>query len=111
MDNDIFGKVMATSYGLECILCSPQQWEEIKNDMPDPYDVSIGDIHIRNYGFVILDAEYKQPIDNEYDLEEINKQVQGSLNETKRILNLNEAQLRKVIRKTISTYLKESLKK
>ena len=35
------------------------------------YDATIAGLHLRNYGVIFLDAKYKQPIDDEYELEEI----------------------------------------
>lgn len=34
------------------------------------YDYAVADTHMKNYGVIILD-EYDCPIDNEYDLEEV----------------------------------------
>ena len=34
------------------------------------YDYAVADTHMKNYGVIIVD-EYDCPIDNEYDLEEI----------------------------------------
>lgn len=35
------------------------------------YDKAVAECHIANFGKIIVDAVYQQPIDNEYDLEEI----------------------------------------
>lgn len=35
------------------------------------YDRVVAECHIANCGKIIVDAVYEQPIDNEYDLEEI----------------------------------------
>lgn len=36
-----------------------------------PYDRSVASAHLHNYGHIIVDAEYGEPIDNEGDLLEI----------------------------------------
>lgn len=72
----MFGKKRQTSYGLQYIIITPNEWKVLKPiathdcDWTD-YDVEMIDIHIMNCGYGILDAEYQRPIDNEYDLDEI----------------------------------------
>ncbi|MFK1903891.1 hypothetical protein ACIXC0_05745 [Bacteroides fragilis] len=56
---------MRTSYGLEFNTVT-----EINPEWSD-YDKTIAECHLANTGVVIVDTEYGQPIDNEYDLEEI----------------------------------------
>ena len=56
---------MKTSYGLEFDTVT-----EINPEWSD-YDKTIAECHLANTGVVIVDTEYGQPIDNEYDLEEI----------------------------------------
>ena len=104
MSEDIFGKPMETDYGLEFIVLSPQEWQSRKAEM-DPYDASIGDMHIQNYGFVIIDAQYEQPIDNEYDLEEIENQLKNYARSSVSPISLTEGQLRNIIKKTITEAL------
>ena len=101
MPEDIFGKPMKTDYGLEFKVLSPQEWLREKTGMT-PYDISIGDMHIRNYGFVIIDAQYNQPIDNEYDLEEIKNQLKNYTRSSIAPISLTETQLRNIIKKTIT---------
>ena len=56
---------MKTSYGFEFNTVT-----EIDPEWSD-YDKKVAECHLANAGVVIVDAEYGQPIDNEYDLEEI----------------------------------------
>ena len=56
---------MRTSYGLEF-----NTVKEINPEWSD-YDKTIAECHLANTGVVIVDTEHGQPIDNEYDLEEI----------------------------------------
>ena len=104
MPEDIFGKPMTTDYGLEFKVLSPQEWQSRKGEM-DSYDASIGDMHIQNYGFVIIDAQYEQPIDNEYDLEEIENQLKNYARSSVSPISLTEGQLRNIIKKTITEAL------
>ncbi len=57
---------MKTSYGLEFKVLPYEQIERF-----DGYDRSVAECHIANCGCIIVDNVYEQPIDNEYDLEEI----------------------------------------
>ena len=68
------GQTYKTSYGLEYNLLTPEQWEKKKGGMM-PYDRSVGDMHIRNYGYAITNAKVGDIIDDEYDLAEIGKQI------------------------------------
>lgn len=56
---------MKTSYGLEfnTVTEITPQWSN--------YDKTVAKSHLANVGVIVVDAEYGQPIDNEYDLEEI----------------------------------------
>lgn len=90
-----------TSYGLKYKVCSPDEWQQMKGLM-SPYDVSIGDMHIANYGFVILDDVYNQPI----DLEEIVHDLKNSARE--RVATITETQLRGIIKESITRILKEN---
>ena len=56
---------MKTSYGFEFNTVT-----EIDPEWSD-YDKKVAECHLANAGVVIVDTEYGQPIDNEYDLEEI----------------------------------------
>lgn len=56
---------MTTSYGLEYDIV-----HEIDPDWSS-YDQGVAQCHLKNVGVIIIDPEYGQPIDNEYDLEEI----------------------------------------
>lgn len=56
---------MKTSYGLEFNTVT-----DIDPDWND-YDKTVAECHLAHVGVVIVDAEYGQPIDNGYDLEEI----------------------------------------
>ena len=58
---------MRTNYGLEFKLLS-----KIKSSWSD-YDKQVADMHLSNTGKIIVDTTYGNPIDNEYDLDEIYK--------------------------------------
>lgn len=57
---------MKTSYGLEFELLTASELNRF-----DGYDRCVAECHIANCNKIIVDAVYHQPIDNEYDLEEI----------------------------------------
>ena len=57
---------MKTSYGLEFKVLSAD-----KIDSFCGYDKSVAKCHIANSGKIIVDSTFGQPIDNEFDLEEI----------------------------------------
>ncbi len=61
---------MKTSYGLEFNLVDQinPYWSE--------YDKMVASCHLANVGVIIIDAKYAQPIDNEYDLDEIYPMVE-----------------------------------
>ncbi len=56
---------MKTTYGLEFTILPAEQLDKF-----DGYDKSVAQCHIANCGSIIVDT-YQQPIDNEFDLEEI----------------------------------------
>ena len=62
---------MKTAYGLEFQLI-----HEI-NPRWNDYEKSVAKCHLANYGVIITDIAYGSPIDNEYDLEEINYVIKG----------------------------------
>lgn len=57
---------MNTSYGLEFLTLTAGELDRFNG-----YDKSVAQCHIANCGRIIVDAVYKQPIDNEFDLNEI----------------------------------------
>ncbi len=61
---------MMTSYGLEFKVLDAEEIIRLSG-----YDRSVAECHIANCGCIIVDAMYEQPIDNEYDLEEIYKLI------------------------------------
>lgn len=61
---------MKTNYGLDYKVLSPD-----KIDRFEGYDKSVAQCHIENCGSIIIDGTYEEPIDNEYDLEEIYKLI------------------------------------
>ena len=71
------GKRMKTSFGLEFIAITPEEWEKVKPQFEAdrlnwmPYDSSLIGIHIANCGYGIIDAEYLTAIDDDYYLDEI----------------------------------------
>ena len=61
---------MKTNYGLEFTTLKAEELNRF-----DGYDRSVAECHIANCGCIIVDSVYEQPIDNEYDLEEINNLI------------------------------------
>lgn len=58
---------MKTQYGLNFLIMNAEKIGRFSG-----YDKSVAECHIANYGFIIVYAERpSEPIDNEYDLEEI----------------------------------------
>lgn len=59
---------MKTSYGLEYDIIReiPEGWSE--------YDQKVAGTHMSWFGCIIVDAVYRKPIDNEYDLEAIEEE-------------------------------------
>ena len=57
---------MKTSYGLEFKVL-----DAIEVNRFNGYDRMVAQCQIANCGSIIVDTEYEQPIDNEYDLEQI----------------------------------------
>lgn len=57
---------MKTSYGLEFMVLAAVEVNRF-----DGYDRKVAECQIANCGRIIVDVIYQQPIDNEYDLEEI----------------------------------------
>ena len=43
---------------------------QVINPKWNTYDKSVAACHLTNYSIIIIDPKYKQPIDDEYDLEE-----------------------------------------
>ena len=59
--------MMETSYGLPF-----EVTEDIDFSWND-YDKSVAGTHLLNFNRIYLDAIYKRPIDNEYELEDIHE--------------------------------------
>ena len=57
---------MKTRYGLEFKTLNAEEIARFSG-----YDRVVAGCHIANCGRIIVDVVYEQPIDNEYDLEEI----------------------------------------
>jgi hypothetical protein len=95
-----------TAYGLKYEICTPQKWQQMKSTM-NPYDVTVGDAQLANDGFVILSSETKEPIDNEYDLAEIKKQLKD--NAKKRVVTISESQLHAIIKESVDRTIKKIL--
>lgn len=57
---------MKTRYGLEFNTLNAEEITRFNG-----YDKVVAECHIANCGKIIVDTVYEQPIDNEYDLEEI----------------------------------------
>jgi hypothetical protein len=66
---------METSYGLK--------FELLKEINPtwDNYDKTVAQCHLKNVGVIIVDTEYHNPIDNEYDLDEIYRILETKISE------------------------------
>ncbi len=60
---------MKTEYGLEFDLVHKvnPSWNE--------YDQKVASCHLSNLGVIVIDATYKTPIDNEYDIEYIHELI------------------------------------
>lgn len=58
--------IMETSYGLKFDILPKEEVKQFEG-----YDKVVAQCHIANCGSIIVDTIYHQPIDNEYDLEEI----------------------------------------
>lgn len=57
---------METYYGLKFEILPKEEIERFTE-----YDRVVAQCHIANCGSIIVDTKYGEPIDNEYDLEEI----------------------------------------
>ena len=57
---------MKTTYGLEFNVLNADKLDSFCG-----YDKSVAKCHIENCGKIIVDSTFGQPIDSEYDLEEI----------------------------------------
>lgn len=70
-------KEMKTSYGLEYEVLPPSEINRFEG-----YDKVIAQNQISNYGCIIINKAYGDPIDNEYDIEEIIPNIKkGTLKE------------------------------
>lgn len=64
---------METQYGLKFLIVDAERIGGFSG-----YDKSVAECHIANCGFIIVYAERpSEPIDNEYDLEEIYSIIKG----------------------------------
>ena len=61
---------MKTSYGLEFETLPKEELNQFEE-----YDKVVAQCHIANCGYIIVDTVYRQPIDNEYDLDEIYEMI------------------------------------
>lgn len=64
---------MKTSYGLEFDILPKEEVGRF-----DGYDRTTAECHVANVGCIIVDTQYHQPLDNEYDLEEIYNMLEKS---------------------------------
>jgi hypothetical protein len=71
------------------------------------YDKVVAQTHIDNWNCIIVDKEYEQPIDNEYDLEEIIPKL-NTMNESKKTIRLSESELHNLIKESVRKVLKEN---
>jgi len=63
---------MKTSYGLEFLTLGTDELDRFNG-----YNKVVAQCHIANCGRIIVDAVYEQPIDNEFDLEEAYRILNG----------------------------------
>ena len=85
-------------------------------DKFDGYDRVVAQSHIANVGCIIVDSTYGDPIDNEYDLEEIYQAIESTKmyesknrkNMGKNTIRLTESEFRKIISESVERILKES---
>lgn len=61
---------MKTSYGLEYKVLPAEELNRFEG-----YDRHVAECQIANCGSVVVDTTYQQPIDNEFDLDEIYKTI------------------------------------
>lgn len=82
-------------------------------DKFDGYDRVVAQNHIANVGCIIVDSTYGDPIDNEYDLEEIYQAIESTKmyesknrkNMGKNIIRLTESEFRKIIFESVKKIL------
>ena len=80
------------------------------------YDRTVAQTHIDNVGCIIVSAMYGDPIDNEYDLDEIYQAIESTKmyesknrkNVGKNTIRLTESELKKVIAESVKKVLKEN---
>ena len=63
---------METAYGLQFTVLMPDAIERFEG-----YNKAVAECQIANCGRIIVDAVYEQPIDNDYDMEEIYKLIKA----------------------------------
>ncbi len=64
---------MVTSYGLHFEILAKEELEHFEG-----YDKVVAQCHIANCGCIIVDEQYGEPIDNEFDLNEIYNMIENS---------------------------------
>lgn len=76
------------------------------------YDRTVAQTHIDNVGCIIVSAMYGDPIDNEYDLDEIYQAIESTKmyesKNRKNTIRLTESELKKVISESVKKVLKEN---
>lgn len=85
-------------------------------DKFDGYDKVVAQTHIANVGCIIVDSTYGDPIDNEYDLEEIYQAIESTKmyesknrkNIGKNTIKLTESEFKKIIAESVKKVLKEN---
>ncbi len=73
------------------------------------YDRVVAQAHLANCGYIIVSTEYGDPIDNEYDLEEIYNNINylGESIKRKNTIKLTESELKNIISESVKNILKE----
>lgn len=81
-------------------------------DKFDGYDRVVAQNHIANVGCIIVDSTYGDPIDNEYDLEEIYQAIESTKmyesknrKNGKNTIRLTESEFRKIIFESVKKIL------
>lgn len=65
------------------------------------YDKAVAETHIDNCGYIVVDAQYGDVIDNEYDLDEIFYEIKN------KPIKMTESQFKTFIKESVTSVLKE----
>ena len=70
METNIY-RIITLSTGREVKIYPREEINKLSNFDPIGYNRTVMENQIENCGYIIVDAQYGDPIDNEYDLDEI----------------------------------------